>query len=88
MIDPLMINFSALLSIIMLVSQVLKCKFNIKEAYIPMINLILGCLFNWMITGQLDIWQGIVIGMSASGFYDICTKSFKKEKDKEWKYYE
>ena len=73
------IEFSTVVSSIILLSQVLKHCFNIKAKYIPLINMILGILSIRLALGHWDIWQGMIIGASASGFYDICYQALKKE---------
>jgi len=88
MTDNLIIDTSVIVSIIIFASQVLKYNFNIKVKYIPIINVILGCIFNFILNGNTNLLQGAVIGMTASGFYDICKQSFKKELDLEVTGYE
>jgi len=80
MTNNIIIDSSTIIALIVMIAQVLKCNFGfIKPKHIPAINVVLGCILNFLIMGSTDIPQGVVLGMSASGFYDICC-GFRKDK--------
>jgi len=50
--------------------------------YIPLLNMVVSIVLSLLLIPRMTlverIFQGFIIGLSASGFCDVC-KSFKKE---------
>jgi len=75
-----MVEFSTMVGIIMGISQLLK-KIGLDPRVIPIFNVLLGTGLSLLYSNDFDflesIQQGLIIGLSASGMYDVCM-SFKK----------
>jgi len=75
-----MVEFSTMIGIVMGISQLLK-KRGLDPRVIPIFNVLLGTGISLLYSNDFDflesIQQGLIIGLSASGVYDVCV-SFKK----------
>jgi len=75
-----MVDFSMMVGIVMGVSQLLK-KTGLNTQIIPIFNVLVGMLLSILcmdLSLMESLQQGLLIGLSASGVYDVCT-SFKKK---------
>ena len=70
-----MIDVSVIACIVMGIAQLWK-KLKLNEDWIPMINVVVAILLSlvWFDDLQLlfRLQQGLIIGLSASGAYDVC----------------
>jgi len=75
-----MIDFSILLCIVMTAAQLWK-KVGLNNDLIPLLNVLTAIVLSLIWKTELDllirIQQGLIIGLSASGVYDMY-KCFKK----------
>ena len=75
-----MVEFGTFVCLIMIIAQTWK-KLGLNTDLIPLLNVILGLILSYVFFNDLNhlyrLQQGIVIGLSASGIYDI-GKCFKK----------
>lgn len=71
----------------MAIAQLAK-KHGMQMRYIPLMNIVVSIIIVLLLTPTLPLTerviQGLVTGLSASGFYDAC-KSFKKYETEEFK---
>ena len=69
-----MIDFGAMVCIVMCVAQLWK-KSGLKKELIPLLNLLVGLLLSFIWFGDLSypelIQQGLIVGLSASGVYEV-----------------
>ncbi|HDX9652502.1 TPA: holin [Bacillus wiedmannii] len=75
-----MIEITAMIGIVVGVSQIAKTT-GLQTKYIPLFNLTLGITLGALFLSQdikTNIFQGIIIGLSASGLFDH-TKIMKKD---------
>jgi len=74
-----MVEFSTMIGIVMGISQLLK-KTGLDPRVIPIFNVLLGMGLSLLYSDDFDflegIQQGFIVGISASGMYDVCM-SFK-----------
>jgi len=75
-----MIDFSMMVFIVMNIAQLWK-KSGLNAQLIPLLNVLVAMLLSLIWLGDLEfslrIQQGLIIGLAASGTYDVCM-SFKK----------
>ncbi|MGE7873817.1 holin [Bacillus paramycoides] len=77
-----MVEISVIIAVVVAVSQVVKI-LGIQTKYIPLLNLTLGIGLGVLFLGgdiKTNVFQGIIIGLSASGLFDH-TKIMKKDVD-------
>jgi len=76
-----MVDFSMMVGIVMGISQLLK-KTGLDPRVIPIFNVLLSIGLSSVYFSDLgflaSLQQGLIIGLSASGMYDVCA-SFKKQ---------
>ncbi|MED2794076.1 holin [Bacillus wiedmannii] len=75
-----MIEITAIIGVIVGLSQIAKTN-GLQTKYIPIFNLTLGIMLSVLFLSQdikMNIFQGIIIGLSASGLFDH-TKIMKKD---------
>ncbi len=81
-----MIEITAMIGVVVGISQIAKTT-GLQTKYIPVFNLTLGITLGVLFLSQdtkMNIFQGIIIGLSASGLFDH-TKIMKKDDNKQWK---
>jgi len=75
-----MVEFGTLVCLIMVIAQTWK-KLGLNADLIPLLNVIIGLILSLIFFGELEflyrLKQGLMIGLSATGTYDI-GKCFKK----------
>lgn len=79
-----MIEITAMIGVVVGISQIAKTT-DCKTKYIPVFNLTLGITLGVLFLSQdtkMNIFQGIIIGLSASGLFDH-TKIMKKDDNKQ-----
>ena len=79
-----MIEITAMIGVVVGISQIAK-QLDCKTKYIPVFNLTLGITLGVLFLSQdtkMNIFQGIIIGLSASGLFDH-TKIMKKDDNKQ-----
>ncbi|MED1116455.1 holin [Bacillus paramycoides] len=77
-----MVEISVIIAVVVAVSQVVKI-LGIQTKYILLLNLTLGIGLGVLFLGgdiKTNVFQGIIIGLSASGLFDH-TKIMKKDVD-------
>ncbi|PGX99929.1 holin [Bacillus cereus] len=77
-----MIEISVMIAIVVGLSQIAKT-IGLQTKYIPLLNLTLGIALGVLFLPQdlkMNVFQGIIIGLSASGLFDH-TKILKKDAD-------
>ncbi|MGZ9782457.1 holin [Bacillus pseudomycoides] len=77
-----MIEISVMIAVVVGLSQIAKTS-GLQTKYIPLLNLTLGILLGVLFLPQdlkMNVFQGIIIGLSASGLFDH-TKILKKDAD-------
>ncbi|HEK9101985.1 TPA: holin [Bacillus pseudomycoides] len=77
-----MIEISVMIAVIVGLSQIAKT-IGLQTKYIPLVNLTLGIVLGVLFLGgdiKTNVFQGIIIGLSASGLFDH-TKILKKDAD-------
>ena len=76
-----MMDFSVMIGLIMGVSQLLK-KTGLNPQVIPLLNVLVGIGLTTLYLPTFDLMvvvqQGLLLGLSASGVYDVCM-SFEKK---------
>ncbi|KMN68853.1 holin [Bacillus cereus] len=79
-----MIEITAMIGVVVGISQIVKTT-GLQTKYIPVFNLTLGITLGVLFLSQdtkMNIFQGIIIGLSASGLFDH-TKIMKKDDNKQ-----
>ncbi|WJE54332.1 holin [Bacillus cereus] len=77
-----MIEISIIIAVVVGLSQIAKT-IGLQTKYIPLLNLTLGIVLGVLFLPQdlkMNVFQGIIIGLSASGLFDH-TKFMKKDAD-------
>ncbi|MEB9905418.1 holin [Bacillus anthracis] len=77
-----MVNLAVMIGIVVGLSQIVKT-IGLQTKYIPLLNLTLGIVLGVLfLDGDIktNVFQGIIIGLSASGLFDH-TKIMKKDAD-------
>ncbi|WP_017154113.1 hypothetical protein [Bacillus bingmayongensis] len=77
-----MVEISVMIAVVVGLSQIAKT-IGLQTKYIPLLNLTLGIVLGVLFLPQdlkMNVFQGIIIGLSASGLFDH-TKIFKKDAD-------
>ncbi|EOP01998.1 holin [Bacillus wiedmannii] len=75
-----MIEITAMIGVVVGLSQIAKTN-GLQTKYIPILNLTLGIMLGVLFLSQdikMNILQGMIIGLSASGLFDH-TKIMKKD---------
>ncbi|KAA0784630.1 MULTISPECIES: holin [Bacillus] len=75
-----MIEITAIIGVVVGLSQIAKTN-GLQTKYIPILNLTLGIMLGVLFLSQdikMNIFQGMIIGLSASGLFDH-TKIMKKD---------
>lgn len=78
-----MIEITAMIGVVVGLSQIAKTT-GLQAKYIPLFNLTLGITLGVLFLPQdikMNIFQGIIIGLSASGLFDH-TKIIKKDSNR------
>ena len=79
----LVINFGLLVAVIIAVSQLIKQTESVSAKYVPYVNIAFGILSGVIyLDGSLkdNIMYGIIIGLSASGLFDLTKVKDKTKK--------
>ncbi|MEI5951193.1 holin [Bacillus albus] len=77
-----MVSLAVMIGIVVGLSQIIKT-IGLQTKYIPLLNLTLGIVLGVLfLNGDIktNVFQGIIIGLSASGLFDH-TKIMKKDAD-------
>lgn len=77
-----MLEISVMIAVVVGLSQISKT-IGLQTKYIPLLNLTLGIVLGVLFLSQdikTSVFQGIIIGLSASGLFDH-TKIMKKDVD-------
>ncbi|MDZ5609862.1 holin [Bacillus pseudomycoides] len=77
-----MIEISVMIAVVVGLSQIAKT-IGLQTKYVPLLNLTLGIALGVLFLPQdlkMNVFQGIIIGLSASGLFDH-TKIMKKDAD-------
>ncbi|MEF8680990.1 UNVERIFIED_CONTAM: holin [Bacillus cereus] len=77
-----MVSLAVMIGIVVGLSQIVKT-IELQTKYIPLLNLTLGIVLGVLFLGgdiKTNVFQGIIIGLSASGLFDH-TKIMKKDVD-------
>ncbi|OOZ78566.1 holin [Bacillus cereus] len=77
-----MVSLAVMIGIVVGLSQIVKT-IGLQTKYIPLLNLTLGIVLGVLfLNGDIktNVFQGIIIGLSASGLFDH-TKIMKKDAD-------
>ncbi|MBP3968010.1 holin [Bacillus sp. WL1] len=77
-----MVSLAVMIGIVIGLSQIVK-KIGLQTKYVPLLNLTLGIVLGVLfLNGDIktNVFQGIIIGLSASGLFDH-TKIMKKDVD-------
>ncbi|CAM3936487.1 holin [Bacillus paramycoides] len=77
-----MVEISVIIAVVVSLSQVVKM-LGLQTKYIPLLNLALGILLGVLFLPfdiKMNVFQGLIIGLSASGLYDH-SKITKKDVD-------
>ncbi|KFN08493.1 holin [Bacillus pseudomycoides] len=77
-----MVEVSVIIAVVVALSQVAKM-LGLQTKYIPLLNLTLGILLGVLFLPfdiKMNVFQGLIIGLSASGLYDH-SKIIKKDVD-------
>jgi len=69
---------AALIPVVVAITQAIK-KAGIASRFIPLLSIVLGIAIVWVtdLSAGFQLLEGIVIGTSASGLYDVGTKTVK-----------
>lgn len=70
-------QFLVLVPIVLGLAQSIKVS-GVNSRYLPLVSLTLGIGGVWLLSGSLDILQGIMVGLSASGLWSGTKASFGK----------
>jgi len=77
-----MLETTAIMAIVIGVTEVLKKTFNINTRFVPIISLALA-LFYVLLVSELplaeSVFIGLITGLSASGLYDVGKKTILKK---------
>lgn len=82
-----MIEITAMIGVVVGISQIAKTT-GLQTKYIPLFNLTLGITLGVLFLSQdinMNLFQGMIIGLSASGLFDH-TKIVKRDADRKWKW--
>ena len=77
-----MVSLAVMIGIVVGLSQIVKT-IGLQTKYVPLLNLTLGIVLGVLFMGadiKTNVFQGIIIGLSASGLFDH-TKIMKKDVD-------
>ncbi|HDR7432614.1 TPA: holin [Bacillus anthracis] len=77
-----MIEISVIIAVVVGLSQIAKT-IGLQTKYVPLLNLTFGIVLGVLFLGgdiKTNVFQGIIIGLSASGLFDH-TKIIKKDAD-------
>jgi len=77
-----LVEVSVIIAVVVALSQVAKM-LGLQTKYIPLLNLTLGILLGVLFLPfdiKMNVFQGLIIGLSASGLYDH-SKIIKKDVD-------
>ncbi|MGH0943757.1 holin [Bacillus mycoides] len=77
-----MVSLAVMIGIVVGLSQIVKTV-GLQTKYVPLLNLTLGIVLGVLFLGgdiKTNVFQGIIIGLSASGLFDH-TKIIKKDDD-------
>ncbi|PEI64239.1 holin [Bacillus toyonensis] len=77
-----MVSLAVIIGIVVGISQIGKTV-GLQTKYVPLLNLTLGIVLGVLFLGgdiKTNVFQGIIIGLSASGLFDH-TKIMKKDVD-------
>ncbi|AXO98657.1 holin [Bacillus thuringiensis serovar mexicanensis] len=77
-----MVSLAVMIGIVVGLSQIVK-KIGLQTKYVPLLNLTLGIVLGVLFLDRdikTNVFQGIIIGLSASGLFDH-TKIMKKDVD-------
>ncbi|HFK1544977.1 holin [Bacillus toyonensis] len=77
-----MIEISVIIAVVVGLSQIVKT-IGLQTKYVPLLNLTLGIVLGVLFLdgdNKTNVFQGIIIGLSASGLFDH-TKIMKKDDD-------
>ena len=77
-----MVSLAVIIGIVVGLSQIGKT-IGLQTKYVPLLNLTLGIVLGVLFLGgdiKTNVFQGIIIGLSASGLFDH-TKIMKKDVD-------
>jgi hypothetical protein len=77
-----MVSLAVIIGIVVGLSQIVKT-IGLQTKYVPLLNLTLGIVLGVLFLGgdiKNNVFQGIIIGLSASGLFDH-TKIIKKDAD-------
>lgn len=77
-----MVSLAVMIGIVVSLSQIVKTV-GLQTKYVPLLNLTLGIVLGVLfLDGDIktNVFQGIIIGLSASGLFDH-TKIMKKDAD-------
>lgn len=77
-----MVSLAVMIGIVVGLSQIVKT-IGLQTKYVPLLNLTLGMVLGVLfLNGDIktNVFQGIIIGLSASGLFDH-TKIIKKDAD-------
>ncbi|MCZ6942365.1 holin [Bacillus mycoides] len=75
-----MVSLAVMIGIVVGLSQIAKT-IGLQTKYVPLLNLTLGIVLGVLFLGgdiKTNVFQGIIIGLSASGLFDH-TKIIKKD---------
>ncbi|MDM5434372.1 holin [Bacillus hominis] len=75
-----MVSFAVIIGVVVGLSQIAKT-IGLQTKYVPLLNLTLGIVLGVLFLGgdiKTNVFQGIIIGLSASGLFDH-TKIIKKD---------
>ncbi|PFD11045.1 holin [Bacillus cereus] len=78
-----MIEITAMIGVVVGISQIAKTT-GLQTKYIPLFNLTLGIMLGVLFLSQdikMNLFQGMIIGLSASGLFDH-TKIIKRDADR------
>lgn len=65
----LSLAFAGLVPVVVAATEVVKRTFGVPSRFVALISLVLGVGAVYLSAGSLDILNGVVIGLSASGLY-------------------
>ncbi|PHC91963.1 holin [Bacillus toyonensis] len=77
-----MVSLAVMIGIVVGLSQIVKT-IGLQTKYVPLLNVTLGIVLGVLFLGgdiKTNVFQGIIIGLSASGLFDH-TKIMKKDVD-------
>ncbi|MDR4172138.1 holin [Bacillus nitratireducens] len=77
-----MVSLAVMIGIVVGLSQIVKTV-GLQTKYVPLLNLTLGIVLGVLFLGgdiKTNVFQGTIIGLSASGLFDH-TKIIKKDDD-------